>query len=589
MIERIESSLSSFKRLQLKPGLNVLLAQKSRGATERQTRNGAGKTSFVELVHFLLGSKADPRHLLRTDERLEQTTFSMAFDLAGSRVEVERSASRPSEIVIAQGDPSRWPCKPKLEKKSGHLVLTKDDWNADLGSLMFGLPPPEEQEERRFGPTFRSLFSYFARRQGAGGFLRPEQHSEKQQPWDQQVAVTFLLGLDAAVPQELQEVRQREKALTEFRKAAREGAFGELIEKAADLRTKVTVSDARAARLREQLATFHVVPQYREHEEEASRITVRLAELANDNQVDQQLILQLREAVTSEAPPRFADVKQAYEEAGVTLPGLVVKRFEDVELFHRSVVENRRSHLRGEIDAAEERLRTREQEQKRLDERRAQVMGILRSGGALEHFSQLQAELARIEGNTESLRRRYEAADTLERKGAELEVERARLHKHLRDDHHEQRAVIDEAILTFEDLSTALYEKAGSLTIRDTANGPVFEIKIEASRSKGINNMQIFCFDMMLMELWARRGRGPGFLIHDSHLFDGVDERQVAHALEIGAERADRLGFQYIVTMNEDAVPRAALRSSFDFDRHVLDVRLTDASEDGGLFGFRFA
>src|SRR5262249_61931232 len=102
----------------------------------------------------------------------------------------------------------------------------------------------------------------------------------------------------------------------------------------------------------------------------------------------------------------------------------------------------RRSPLRAEIEAAEERLRTREHEQRRLDERRAQVMGILKSGGALEHFSQLQAELARIEGNTESLRRRYDAADTLERKGAELEVERARLHKRLQDDHHEQREVI---------------------------------------------------------------------------------------------------------------------------------------------------
>ncbi|EYF04276.1 Hypothetical protein CAP_4753 [Chondromyces apiculatus DSM 436] len=118
----------------------------------------------------------------------------------------------------------------------------------------------------------------------------------------------------------------------------------------------------------------------------------------------------------------------------------------------------------------------------------------------------------------------------------------------------------------------------------------MFEIKIEASRSKGINNMQIFCFDMMLMELWAKRGRGPGFLIHDAHLFDGVDARQVAHALDIGAKRAAESGFQYIVTMNEDAVPRAELSSlvDFDFDSHVLDVTLTDASEDGGLFGFRF-
>ncbi|EYF04275.1 Hypothetical protein CAP_4752 [Chondromyces apiculatus DSM 436] len=381
MIERIESSLPTFKRLGFRPGLKVLLVRKSAGATDRHTRNGAGKTSFVDLVHFFLGGNVDPKHFLRAEERLATATFSMSFDLAGARVEVARSPARPSEIVIAQGDTSRWPCKPKLDAKTGHLVLKKNDWNINLGSLMFGLSIPEEHDERRFAPTFRSLFSYFARRQASGGFVRPEQHSEKQQAWDQQTAVTFLLGLDPTVPQELQEVRLREKALVEFRNAAREGAFGELIEKAADLRTRVTVSEARAARLREQLAAFHVVPQYHDHELEASRLTVRISELANENQADQQLLLQLREAVTTEAPPRFADVRQAYEEAGITLPGLVVKRFEDVERFHRSVVENRQSHLRAEIEAAEGRLRTREHEQKHLGERLAQIMGILKSGG----------------------------------------------------------------------------------------------------------------------------------------------------------------------------------------------------------------
>ena len=134
------------------------------------------------------------------------------------------------------------------------------------------------------------------------------------------------------------------------------------------------------------------------------------------------------------------------------------------------------------------------------------------------NFSQLQSELSRQEALAESLRTRFQAAETLERSSAELDVERAGLHKRLQDDHREQKAVIAEAILAFEELSNSLYEQAGSLTVSDTDNGPVFEVKIEASRSKGINNMQIFCFDMMLMELCIRRGHGPGFLIHDSHL-----------------------------------------------------------------------
>ncbi len=43
--------------------------------------------------------------------------------------------------------------------------------------------------------------------------------------------------------------------------------------------------------------------------------------------------------------------------------------------------------------------------------------------------------------------------------------------------------------------------------------------------------MQIFSFDMMLIVLCQKRGIGPGYLIHDSHLFDGMDTRQIAKAL----------------------------------------------------------
>ena len=56
----------------------------------------------------------------------------------------------------------------------------------------------------------------------------------------------------------------------------------------------------------------------------------------------------------------------------------------------------------------------------------------------------------------------------------------------------------------------------------------------------------------MLMRLCAKRKTGPGFLINDSHLFDGVDGRQIISALRVGAETAEEVGFQYIVTMNED-------------------------------------
>lgn len=125
------------------------------------------------------------------------------------------------------------------------------------------------------------------------------------------------------------------------------------------------------------------------------------------------------------------------------------------------------------------------------------------------------------------------------------------------------------------------------MTIEATSNGPNFKFPIQGSRSKGINNMQIFCFDLMLMRLCAKRGIGPGLLIHDSHLFDGVDGRQVISALKLGAETAKELGFQYIVTMNEDDAFKERIEN-FNIQDYILPVVLTDASENGGLFGFRF-
>ena len=50
---------------------------------------------------------------------------------------------------------------------------------------------------------------------------------------------------------------------------------------------------------------------------------------------------------------------------------------------------------------------------------------------------------------------------------------------------------------------------------------------------------------------------------------------------------AAELGFQYIVTMNEDDAFKE-LEAGFDLNEYVLPSRLTGATEDGGLFGIRF-
>ena len=581
MIRRIYSDLPSFKDLEFKDGLNILLADKSKGATQKQTRNGAGKSSVLEIIHFLLGGncqqdKKDPSIFLT--EALRDAVFGMEFDLAGAFTRVERSGAKRSPLTVA-GDFSAWPITPTIKGETARL--SNDNWKLVLGRLMFGLG----DSEGKWAPSFRSMIKYFVRRDRDGGMSEPMKGSNLQHIADQQVSISCLLGLDWALPREWQQVREREKTLGELKKALGQGALGSIVGSAAQLRSELIVAEERVRSLARTVSTFEVLEQYDELEREASRLTRTIAERSDANVLDHRYLAEIEASTVEDVPPAASDIEEVYREAGVTLPSLVQRRFEQVQAFHESVVRNRRAYLESELRATRARIEARGLEIATADARRAQVMQLLDSAGALEHFTALQRELAKAEGAAEALRQRHASALTLESGQTKLKIERATLSERLQRGYSEQDSTIAEAVLTFRSISAELYgeDKAGALTITPTENGPLFEAHLSAEKSKGVNNMRIFCFDMMLMLLSLRRGRSPGFLVHDSHLFDGVDERQVESALAVGATLAKKHGFQYIVAMNSDAVPRGMA-----IDEYLLDVRLTDATEDGGLFGVRF-
>lgn len=589
MIQRLSSDNESFKPLEFGPGLNILLAQKRRGTHERQSRKSVGKTSFVELVHFLFGADAPPNSIFRS-QALVDWTFSALVDMDARKVSVARSGAKPSQILVDGPEIESWPVVPRFDLAANRHLLSNEEWKRILGNKWFQLTLSTDHQER-FRPSFRSLVSFMARRKESEGFQHPTLHSTKQQPWDQQVSICYLLGLDWTIARRFRLLKNQEKDTKDLQRHVRSGEIGRRLGTSANLRTRLTVAVAHTDRLREQIETFKIVPQYENLEIEANEITEKITGLNADNLVDRNLISALQASFEEEEMQEeleFEDLDKLFGEAGVVLPDFPRRRFEEAKTFHRAIVENRRSHLKDEIASAQERIEERGRLKEKLDERRRQMMDILKSGGALEHYTRLREELGRAEGEVKVFSERLEMANQLENAKSELGIKREKLRKALRNDISERSGIVNEAILGFESLSRSLYERAGSLTISETANGPKFEVHIDSERSAGIKNMQIFCFDLMLTELCVRRGMSPGFLIHDSHIFDGVDERQVAKALQLGAERAESAGFQYIVTLNSDAVPREGFSSGFDISQYFLETRLTDATETGGLFGIRF-
>lgn len=437
-------------------------------------------------------------------------------------------------------------------------------------------------------PTFRSMFGYFARRWGNGGFFQPEQQSKQQQRGDWQVNLSYLLGLDWELSLEFQKVRGREKTLEELKKAAQGNVLGQVIGTVAELRPQVTIAETRARTLRDQLANFEVLDSYKDLSQRAARAKTEMQAVGREAVSLLETIQHLQQALAVEMPPERTDLQQMYNSVGIELPGVALRRFEEVNHFYSSVIANRRTHLEREIADAQGRIEDGERRMGRLDTDRRDILKTLEGRGALDDFLKLQTELANFDASAASLRERFKAAEILEGESTQLEIDRANLKRRLQEDHKARDATLNEAILIIADTISKLYgDRAGRFVVEASENGPDFRISIEGDRGGGISHMEVFCFDLTLFKVVTARLGGPGCLVHDSHLFDGVDERQVALALMLG-QRATSASTQYIITMNSDIFDRLPLPDEVDRKKVVLATRLSDETETGGLFGFRF-
>jgi uncharacterized protein YydD (DUF2326 family) len=600
MIISIESTIPTFKSVRFHKGLNVLLADTHPGSTGRQTRNSAGKSSLVEIVHFLLGSDCDKDSLFRTKALIDQS-FIGTFVLAGETIHVSRSGNDPSKILVAPdkttlsgGPPPAnsilQSLRTRVDRGTGIEAVSNVNWRRFLGHHMFKLPadPGGTVFELSYTPTFRALFSYFARRWASGAFLHPERQAEKQQRWDWQVNLSYLLGLDWQIPFEFQKVRVRERMLEELKKAAKGGALGDVVGTVAELRPQLTIAETEAAKLRGQLGKFEVLDSYVESSRRAARAKTEMQTLTREIVSLQEKSEHLGRAVDSERRPARSDIERLDASAQIELPQLVLRRFEQVTEFYDSVLENRRTHLQNEIAQTRENISKREQQIAALDAERSAILQMLQGRGALDDFVELQKELASRQAAAASLRERYKAAEALEGETTQLDIDRANLKRRLQEDHKGRKDALNDAILIIANAISELYDdRHGRFVVEATENGPEFRISIDGDRGGGISNMEVFCLDLAMFEIVTRRFGGPGFVIHDSHLFDGVDERQIARALMLGSRATDGEDLQYIVTMNSDIFDRLPLPEAVNRETVVLNTRLSD-DEKGGLFGFRF-
>ena len=569
MIIELTSDLEGFKSLRFGSGLNILLAEKHDSSGARDTRNGTGKTSFIELVHYLLSEKRKPNDDFHKPE------------LIGAEF-VCKFSHRANEFVISRRS------GPSDEAKKDGELIAPTSLRAELSFEWFGLTT--EDTSTSYSPTFGALLAYFIRKERNGGFASPTVNASAQSGWNSQVCLSYLLGFDWRLPQKLQICKDQKKDADALYNIIKKGSLPNRTLDLNKMQSRLDFLDREIELKRTEVATSTVVDGYRQHEATANDLTSRIKSLNEANLEDMGLIENINDALAEVENVAVADVESLYQQVGVFFNGQVKKRFNQVSTFHKQVAQNREAHLMRERENAQDRLEWRKTEIIVLQKSLTEKLNLLRSGMAIERLTLLQSDLNRLEAEQGDLQQQIprfrNVADDRKRLNRKIDD----LVDAIADDVMERDEPRKAALDIFAGTSQFLYDEPGTLQIgRSSAKaGLSIETDIVGKKSGGKTHMQIYCFDWLLVEASLKQGKFPGFLVHDSNIFDGVDGRQIGLALKLAHKKCEELGVQYIVAINSDDLKKIEHdEGGFDPRNFIIDTVLTD-EPNGGLFGIRF-
>ena len=230
MIKKIYSTLSTFNEIVLHEGLNILLADVTKESTTKDTRNGLGKTTFTEIIHFLFGGSCTKTSIFKLDQFVSHF-FIMDFEIEGSKITVKRRGLDSNFVYIELAEESIF----KSVFGASNKKIKIAEWNQFLGEYMFNLNPVDTQINDNM--KFRTIFPYFSRLAKDGGFLEATKYFKNQKIHTTQIVLTYLLGLDTKLAINYKLLEEKKKEIADLKKALKTEAYKKIMNEGINLDT----------------------------------------------------------------------------------------------------------------------------------------------------------------------------------------------------------------------------------------------------------------------------------------------------------------------------------------------------------------
>ncbi len=548
-----------------KNGVSIIVGKQVAPHNENDgnTYNGVGKSMTLHLVHFCLGSnKIDS-----FSQKLSGWEFTLKFEINGAEYYSSRKTDDQSKINF------------NGEQMTVAALRNK------LLDLCFGLTNPPKYM------TWTTLFSRYARRYRSC-YSTFDSFVPKESDYSKVLNNCYLLGMETDLIISKKELRDKQSAASATEKAIKKDPlFRQYYLGKHDAELDVADLEYRIKELEKEISAFKVSNNYHELEKEADDKSYQKKALENKRILVSSYIKNIEEAFRETAEVKEEKLLRVYKAAGVEIPSMVKKDIEDVLKFHNNLIISRNIRLRKELNKQRAELKSIDDEILNLGQRMDELLNYLNSHGALEEYVVLTKQLSSLQSELNRIQEYQKILKTY--RDTELDIKATLIFEDKETDKYlvQESQWLSDLREKYGYYAKKFYPKKRSgLVIRNNSGENMLrytlDARIEDDSSDGVNEVRIFCFDLLLL---LCQKSNLQFIFHDSRLFANMDPRQREMLFRIVNETCEQNDFQYICSINEDALLSIQpFMTPEEFEHNITDniiLELKDDAPESKLLG----
>lgn len=577
----------SFKNIVFNDGLNLVLAKVTKKLDLNKDSHNLGKTRLIEVIDFLLLAKPEGEDIFyKYKDKFNGYIFFLEVLLnSGKYLTIRRSIDSQSKISF------------KILNQSVTL-LNYEEW--DKSDLPFDKGVEALNEYLAFdilsNRSYRKTVTYFLRSQkDYNDVFQLSKFVGKHEYW--KPMVFDLLGFNGSLLTEKYDLDNQVSDQKTFISKIK-NQFAVDTDELDKIKGAIDLKKLEQRDLQAQIDNFNFYQQERKlNKELVEDVENRISEL---NSAEYNLEFDLDKTKQSFSQNISFDIdqlKRIYAEAEIFFPDNLVKDYKSLEEFNIRITEERNKYLEEKIGTLTKQLKEIRLSLLSYDEKRNQILSVLKDKDSFKKFKSYQIDLTKVEGEIVRLEEKLLSIDKIEVFNQEIRRYNEKLLE-LKDKiqqviRNNDNLYYSEIKRTFYNIFKYIFNTPAIIFVSQNGQGNIdFRVDVTkdnevdiTAEGKGNTYGKMLCisFDLAVLVAYHKKSFYR-FVYHDGAL-EGLDNRKKVNFISIVRKYCTENNLQYIFTSIEDDIPIEMLKT---FTNKEICLTLNDSGDEGKLFEFSF-